>query len=288
VKKSFSWSGAVLAGFGVLRREPGVLLVWSLVGLVFGLAGQVIAANAQMFKTSSQAAAWLWPMTNLARGVVIAVGMAIFSAAVYRAVLLPQGETRGRMRFGSDEVRLTLVWMLQGLMLVVLSIVALLPAFALSTLMAKQQSAVTGILGTVVVLGVLIGWIALLARLSLAAPMALAEGRWSVPAAWRMTRGHAWKILAAHVPVLLGLGLVFSLAETLYILALHAMHLDVSPAILRDTGSLAGVLTPARLGFTLLTAILGAAGAAILYAPAAAIYRDLKGEEPADQAAVFD
>jgi hypothetical protein len=288
VKTGFSWSGAVLAGFGVLRREPRVLLVWSLVGLVFGLADQVIAANAQMFKTSSEAAAWMLPMTNLVRAVVIAVGMAILSAAVYRAVLRPQDETRGRTRFGPDEVRLILVLMLQGMMLVVLSIVALVPAFAVSTLLAKQQPTVAGLLGSVIALGVLVGWIALLVRLSLAGPMSLAEGRWSVPAAWRMTRGHAWKILAAHMPVLLGLGLVFSLAKTLYTLALHAMHVNVSPAILRNSGSLADVLTPTRLGFTLLTAILGAVAAAILYAPAAAIYRDLKGAEPADQAAVFD
>jgi hypothetical protein len=288
LKANFSWSGAALAGFGVLRREPGILLPWSLVGLVFGLADQVLDARAESLRAAGYSATWIVPGIGLVRAVIAIVAMAIFSAAVYRAVLRPQGEARGRMRFGRDEVRLTLLWMSQGLLLLVMSILAVIPAFVLSTMMPRHDAMATGTVGTISALGIVIAWIGMLARLSPAAPMALAEGRWSVRAAWGMTRGHFWKTLAVYLPVLLGLGLVFSVSNTLYGLILAATHVDFSPADLLRSRSLAEVFSPVRLGLTILTAILGAAAAAILYAPAAVIYRDLKGDEPADQAAVFD
>jgi len=278
----------MLAGFGLLRREPRVLLVWSLVGLVFALFDQVLDTRANILSTTGYSGTWVVPMFSLARGVVGAVAMAIFSAAVYRAVLRPEGEARGRMRFGADEIRLTLVWLLQGVLLIVLAIAATVLAYAVSRLTTKQNDMVMGIAGTALALGLLVAWISLLVRLSLAAPMALAERRWSGPAAWRMTKGQAWKILAVHLPLLLGVGLVLGFSKTLYLVALGAMHLGASTSMPRNAASLPELFAPARLGFTVISAVLGAVAAVMLYAPAAAIYRHLKGDEPADQAAVFD
>jgi hypothetical protein len=292
MKPDFSWSSAVLAGFGVLRREPGVLLLWGLVGMAFGLLDQILEVRVEVLRTTGYSATWSVPMLGLTRGVLATIVMAILSAAVYRVVLWPRRQARdafrGRTRFGADEVRLTLIWLLQGVLLIVLAIAALIPAFALSTLTAKQDATVTGVVGTFIAVGILIAWIALLLRLSLAAPMSLAQGRWSVPAAWRMTRGHAWKILAVHLPILLGLALVFALSDTLYSLALFATQGGAAPVLPGRSHSLAEALAPARLGFTVVTAMLGAIAAAMLYAPAAFIYRALNREEPADQAAVFD
>jgi hypothetical protein len=288
VKSDFSWSGAVLAGFGVLRREPGLLLLWGLVGVVFGLADQVIGVNAEIFRSSDRAPMWLVPMLTVLRGVIVAVAMAIFSAAAYRAVLQPDGETRGRMRFGSDEIRLTLVWLLQGLLLVALTIVTVIPSFALSMMMAKQDPMITGIVGTVVAVGTLIAWIVLLLRLSLAAPMALAEGRWSIPAAWRLSRGHAWKIAGVYFLLIIGWVAIFGAWDTLYGLGAAALHLEFSADRVKVGHSLADVFRPVQLIFTVASEGLSAAAAAVLFAPAAFIYRALKGDEPDDQAAVFD
>jgi hypothetical protein len=289
VKADFSWSGATLAGLGVMRREPRALLLWSLVGLVFALFDQVLDTRADILGKTGYSGTWIVPMFSLARGVVGAVAMAIFSAAVYRAVLRPEGEARGRMRFGADEIRLTLVWLLQGVLLLVLTIAAIVPAYAVSTLTAKRNDMVTGIVGTAVAVGILVAWIVLLLRLSLAAPMALAERRWSVPAAWRMTKGHALKILAVHLPLLLALGLALSFSKTLYLLVLGVTHIGASASFFpRNAASLPELFAPVRLAFTVISAVLGAVAAVMLYAPAAAIYRDLRGDEPADQAAVFD
>lgn len=288
MKADFSWSGATLAGLGVLRREPRVLLLWSLVGLVFTLFDQVLDTRADILSKTGYSGTWIVPMFGLARGGVGAVAMAVFSAAVYRAVLRPQGEARGRIRFGADEIRLTFVWLLQGLLLIVLTIAAIVPAYAVATMTTKRSDMVTGIAGTAVAVGILVVWTALLLRLSLAAPMALAEGRWSGPAAWRMTKGHAWKILAVHLPLLLSVGLVLSFSKTLYFVALTATHLGGSATIPWNAASLPELFAPVRLVFTIISAVLGAVAAVILYAPAAAIYRDLRGDESTDQAAVFD
>lgn len=287
MKADFSWSGAMLAGLRVLRREPRVLLPWTLVGFVFGLADQAMEAQVATLRTAGYSGTWVLPLTGLARGVIAMIGVAIFSAAVYRIVLRPEGDGRGRMRFGADEVRLTLIWLLLGLLLVVLSVVAMVPAYIVSTLF-KPDSLLMGLAGTGLALGLLVAWIGLVVRLSMAAPMAVAEGRWSVPAAWRMTRGHAWKILAVHLPILLGVGGVFSVAELVYTMVLNAAHLELGSSVLERTVALKQVSEPARLGFALVSAILGAAAAAMLHAPAAFIYRALRGDEPADQAAVFD
>lgn len=287
MKANFSWSGATLAGVGVLRREPRVLLLWTLVAFVFALADQVLGAQAAVLRTTGYSGTWIPPLTGLARGIIVTVGMAIFSAAVYRAVLRPEGEARGRMRFGPDEVRLTLIWLLLGLLLVVLSLVAMVPAYILSS-MFKPDSLLMGLTGTGLALGLLISWIGLVARLCMAAPMALAEGRWSVPAAWRLTKGHAWKILAVHLPILLGVGAVFGVAELLYTMLLNAAHIELGSSILGRPVLPKDVFEPTRLGFTLVSAILGGGAAAVLHAPAAFIYRALKGDEPTAQAAVFD
>jgi hypothetical protein len=284
----FSWPAAALAGFGVLRREPGLLLVWSLVGLVFGLADQMLDVRAEGVRAAGYSGTWIAPITGLVRAVLATVAMAIFSAAVYRAVLRPQGEARSRMRFGADEIRLTLVWLAQWALLLPLSILAVIPSFLLSTLMPKHHALTSGLVGTISALSILVAWLFVLVRLSLAAPMALAEGRWSVRAALGMSRGHFWKILAVHLPLLLGAALAFSASNTLYGLVLGVARADVSPAVLLHNRSLADVFSPVRLGFTIVTAALGAAAAAVLYAPAAAIYRDLGSHRSDDQAAVFD
>jgi hypothetical protein len=288
VKTNFSWSGAVLAGFGVLRRESGLLLVWGLVALVFGLADQVMGMNAELLRTSGRAATWMVPMLNLSRGVVLVVAMAIFSAAAYRAVLQPDGETRGRMRFGADEVRLTLVWLLQGLLLLVLTVIGLVPVAIVAAVTRTGDGLVAGLTEGGVILAVLAAWITLVVRLSLAAPMAVAEGRWSGPAAWRLTRGHAWKIAGVYFPLLVGWVAVFAAWDALYGLAAAALHLEFSADRLKVGHSLADIFNPAQLIFTVFSEGLSAAAAAVLFAPAAFIYRALKSDGPDDQAAVFD
>jgi hypothetical protein len=288
MKSDFSWSSAVLAGIGVLRREPGVLLLWGLVGVAFGLADQVIGVNAEILRTSDQPPTLIVPMLTLTRGVIVVVAMAIFSAAAYRAVLQPNGDTRRRMRFGSDEIRLTLLWLLQGVLLLALTIAAAVPAFAFSTMTVNKDPMVTAIVGTAIAAGTLIAWIILLVRLSLAAPMAVAEGRWSVPAAWRLSRGHAWKIAGVYVPLLVGWVVVFAAWDTLYGLAAAALHLEFSADRVKVGHSIADVFKPVQLVFTVASEGLSAVAAAVLFAPAAVIYRARKGDEPDDQAAVFD
>jgi len=284
--KGFSWSEATLAGLGVLRREPRILLTWSLVGLVLTVAQQVIAVNAEIFRKVNSVSLTAVVLSLL--GGVIAIGaLAIFSAAAYRAVLLPGDRTRARLRFGREEVRLALVWLVQGVLLVV-PFVVIVPVFALTTGQAVQHPLgvflvdLTAFLAAIFLAGLL------LARLSVAGPLAVMEGGWSLPRAWRLTRGRAWKIAGVHLCVALMTAAVYWACRALYAVLVHALGGAFSIKLVSAGTSVAAVFQPETLIFTILSAVLSAAGSAMLYAPAAVIYRDLKGVTPDDQAAVFD
>ena len=284
--KGFSWSDATLAGLGVLRREPRILLTWSLVGLVLAVAQQVIAVNAEIFRKVNPASLTA-VLLSLAGGLIAIGALAIFSAAAYRAILLPQDRTRARIRLGREEVRLALVWLVQGVLLLVPFLV-IAPVFVLTTGEAERHPFgvflvdLTAFLAAVFVAGLL------LARLSVTGPLAIMEGGWSLPRAWRLTRGRAWKIAGAHLSVWLIAGSVYWACRALYAVLVRAMGGTFSIKLVTAGTSVAAVFQPETLIFTILSAVLGAAGAAMLYAPAAVIYRDLKGLTPDDQASVFD
>ena len=284
--KGFSWSDATLAGLGVLRREPRILLTWSLVGLVLTVAQQVIAVNAEIFRKVNSASLTAVVLSLL--GGVIAIGaLAIFSAAAYRAVLLPRDRTRALVRLGREEVRLALVWLVQGVLLV-FPFVVIVPVFALTTGQAETHSLgvflvdLTAFLAAIFLAGLL------LARLSVAGPLAVMEGGWSLPRAWRLTRGRAWKIAGVHLCVVLMAAAAYWACRALYAVLVHALGGAFSIKLVSAGTSVAAVFQPETLIFTILSAALSAAGSAMLYAPAAVIYRDLKGVTPDDQAAVFD
>ncbi|CAN5481838.1 hypothetical protein BH10PSE3_BH10PSE3_37150 [soil metagenome] len=279
--RSFSWSGATLAGLGVLRREPRVLLTWSLVGLVLTVAQQVMTVNADIFRKVNPASLTA-PLLNLAGGVIALGALAIFSAAAYRVVLMPEDRTRARIRFGRDEIRLALVWLVQGVLLLFPFLVTVVPVI-IATLGASMPFLTLGAFLAAVLAS---GW--LLARLSVAGPMAVMEGGWTLPAAWRLTRGRGWKIAGVHLCVVLMAGAVYWACRVLYGLVVHAMGGQFLIEAGNEATSVAAMLQPETLIFTLISAVLGAAGSAMLYAPAAVIYRDLKGLTPDDQASVFD
>jgi hypothetical protein len=280
----FSWKRAVFAGFGMLRREPRVVLPWGAVGLVFAFAEQAL----EVVRANSRSGTWTLPLLGLVQGVVLIIATATFSAAVYRVMLRPESETRGRMRFGRDEIRLTLIWLLQGAALVVLLGAAIVLVAAVSMQAPNSSGPGDLIFLGVATLVALIGWSALVARLALAAPMTLVEGQWSVPEAWRLTRGHAWKIAGVHIPLVIALALTFTVGKTLYQFGAYAIVPGFTAKLLSADKAWTDLFHPARLVFMILNGWLGAAAAVLLYAPAAVIYRDLKGVDPNNQAAVFD
>jgi hypothetical protein len=287
VSRDFSWSAAALAGFGVLRREPRAVLTWSLVGLVLTLAQQVIAVNAEIFRKANSAS-FAAPMMGLLGGLISLVAAAIFSAAVYRAVLPDRREGRGLTRFGPEEIRLALVWLVQGLLILVPFILSAVPVTVVGNLKSRPSDLVMGSAAVSLFAIALIVSLLLMVRLSVSGPMAIAEGRWSVGASWRLTRGRTWKMVGVYLPVILVVATVYWLWRATYAVVAAALGGEFSVSLVTAGTSVAALFQLPTLIFTILTAGLSAAGAAVLHAPAAVIYRDLKGFTPDDQAAVFD
>ena len=287
VKPDFAWTAALLAGFGVLRRERRALVVWMLVGLVLGVADQVIGVNSQILQTTGHEQSWLLPVFSLTRGLVGLVAMAIFSAAIYRSVLWPEGDARSRLRFGPDEVRLLLAWLSEGLLLVGLAILSVLPAILFSAGHLRVSLMAQAIVNGLVILAAMVVALVLIIRLATVAPMAVADGWWSFAAGWRLTRGRFWKIFSLYLVLLVAVAVVYGVWIGLYSVFSQAVTgFATYPRV--DEASFAQLLKPARVILTVLTAGLDTVLAVLIHAPAAVLYRDLTGAGPTDQAAVFD
>ena len=229
-----SASDAVGAGFGLIRRRPLSVLVWGLfaVVVIYGplipAAGVIVPAYLEMIQPSLHpetppdmsrlmgeemrmfgALAWMWPL-----GLIAA---AINLGAVYRAVLEPQKRSFAYLRVGMQEVWL-LALMLTEFLLVSLYMIAAGLVVALGCVVAARfgGGAVATLVGLTLGLAsvILAAWLWL--RLSLAAPMTFAAGKFRLFESWALTRGHAGQLMLLVlllIAVMTGLSLVLQAIE---------------------------------------------------------------------------
>ena len=128
---AFSANHAALEGFRIIRREPLTLVVWTVVLFAFSLAytalilpmlAPVAALTPPGGPFAHQDPAMVPRMMALMGRVyaimvpVLLIFVAVSNAAVYRAVLRPAETGFGRLRLGSDELRLLGLYVLLGLL----------------------------------------------------------------------------------------------------------------------------------------------------------------------------
>ncbi len=253
---------------------------WAVLAATAGAIQQPLKSWARVSTTAGETAIWA-NVVSLVLGLALA---AVIGAAVIRAVILLAPE-KARLRLGRDEAWLFVLF---------LQIVPILLAFSLIFL--GLQSLFTALAGHAISPGppvilalaiAVVGAGVLQVRLCLAGPMSVAHGRPRFLASWKLTRGRFWPILATLVlAALLALvvttigGVIVGIAE------LRLTNLGVARA--SASGALAVSLTPGGLAVGALRGLVSLLFIVIQAAPPAVIYRDLQGEEPADQAAVFD
>jgi len=204
----------------------------------------------------------------------------VLSAGVARAVLNPSQKVFGYLRLGADELRVLAVNL-------ILSIALGLGFFVLAMIVGVAAGVVAqGNQGAGVLVGVLLGlafavlaiWIAV--RLSLAVPLTMAEKRIAPFASFAVTKGHFWPLLGMAViafimSILVSLlGSVIALPIMMFtgggLAQLAALEGQSTQAILQTAA-------PGRLAWGVVNAIVSALQLAVLYAPFAAAYRDIKG-----------
>ncbi len=307
----FKLTEAAFEGFRLIRREPRTVAIWAVASLVAGVAltaAMIGSGFGRFMGMSAQGTMTPEAIMGFLAGEAIAIGgsvmiASIMGAAVYRAILRPAEAPLTRLRLGGDELRLMGLSIIFAIVFTLLLIGMIIPvallgaAVGLGSGMAQGGESEKGVAVMLLVslLGYLLVFVALAffaVRFSLAGVQTFAEGRLRVFDSWRLTKGRFWRLLGCY-------GLTVALMAPLYMVMI-VVYLATSFAFAGgdfgramseisrpDMTSLGAYFNPARVVYLVLAGALGGVLNAVMYAPAAAIYRDIADKRPENQAEVF-
>ncbi len=301
---TFSFGGAVGSGFGVIARNPLAFLVWCAVYLVVALGPVVLmiatlwpqfgalaalaeaeiapdspAATQQMTALMAQinALSLLQWVTGLASG-------ALLMGAVFRAVLEPENRRWFFLRLGRQEFWLALCLVVVAVVAVLLAVLSTIPVTITSLVLiaaGPSQTLAPGVgLGIAAIVLIVLGamlW--LFVRFSLGLPMSFADSYFRLFESWRLTKGHAAKMVLV--------GVVVSIIATVVQTLLFVGFIVAAVVILKPTADMDyTTLTLAQVSPILalaagLMALVSVFGTVLYSAPLAVIYRQL-APEPAE------
>ncbi len=203
----FSPSDAALEGFRLTRERPGDIAVWTgfyflaLLVLFLTMLAVLGPGFRELIQSGGEAtdaealADLLAKSPQLGPILLLAVYFsAVVLAGVFRVVLRPGERGFAHLRFGADELRLTVVF------LILLAFIAI--ALAMVDFAVVALGEMTGAGQLIPVIMTFAGlaltlWMAV--RLSLAAPVTFARRKIAIRESWRLTRGHFWSLLGMLV-----------------------------------------------------------------------------------------
>lgn len=255
---SFSPVQASLEGFRFIRDRPRPVTVWMLALLLLNLAAALFnlspwARRLEQLQTG-QGLEWSWAMVqDLALHLLPAAAIALFLTFASLCIVTPSilrvmlGKTRGPdFRLGSDEARM--FWLFLAMLLVIT--LAAIPSgivLGISLALARPVADAVGLSGLLSLAGpiaslFLLAYIVI--RLSLSAPVAIDQHRLDMLAAWRMSRGAFWQLLAGTL-----LSLLLTLAVALgSVIAFSIVAVVVSFVLGVPPGELTSFLFPSGQG----------------------------------------
>jgi hypothetical protein len=294
---SFSPSDAAFEGFRLTRERPRAVLAWAICYLVFSyllsavadltLGSQSQSLIADLKRASADPSAF-WPAAQkmapfFLAGLPLSVAFqAIFTCAVYRAILRPEESARGYLRLGLDELRmmvlnlvLSLIW---GATVFTVLLVALLAAAAAGT----ANESITVLIGDILTVAVFCAAVTVLTRLSLAGPMTFADRRLRVFASWSLSKGLFWRLFGAYTLSFALGGIVLLLMVLILILVLNILMQMTGLSVASLSAASAN---PLALGVGLisqvLTVLILTCFYVVLKAPPAQAYKGIVGAAPA-------
>lgn len=282
-------SRTAFRGFSLFAQKPWVALVWALVYLLGLLAlgavafGVAFAAGINNFATPTDPTA----PPNYPVGVllvivpVVVLGilalMSVFLCGVYRMVLRPEEGGLAYLRLGAAEMRM------MGLLLVS-ALMWLLLYFGVS-LIAGLLGAVTLGIGLLITIPAALALLVFLAvKMSLAAVINFAEGRFGISESWALTDRNFWNLFLIYLivfAVLMVIAIAFFMIQTAAQGAVGmptVFNMQAGQPMPQYTGAalaVTGVLFVAQM-------IISSANMIFSYAPHAEAYLQLK-PKPAER-----
>jgi hypothetical protein len=292
---TFSATDAAFEGFRVVRRKPVVLLWWAAFylvsfALIFLVAAGPIAglmaaasdlenmgpgATPEDLEPLMMAYASILPLV-LPLGLLIG---AVLSAAVARSVLEPGKSAFGYLRVGMDEVRVAVVSLVLMIVLWLASAVSFGVAGVAGAALAAADVPGGPLVMVVLFLAATVFLIWLSVRLSLAVPITVAEKKFAFFDSFKVTGGRIWSLIGMAVIAFVMTMVVSILTSIVFFPITMGLGAVVDWQSLEGMNAM-GIIQavgPMILVAIVLQAIASALSAAVMYAPFAAAYRDLKG-----------
>jgi hypothetical protein len=263
---AYAPTAAALEGFRLIRREPRVALVWTLLWLAVVMATTlavatgppVVLAHGRASSGPGDIVRKFGPFAPLLILLFLVV-WATTTVAAYRIVLRPQDRRYFFLRLGVDELRLAIMTVASAILILVFGGA---PAYLLLALADPLMRALPTLARDIARVGALLTvcvdvWLGV--RLSLIAVETVAERRFHLSAYWPLTRGRFWYLLACYAWCFL---MVFGLTTLLFLagdVLVSLAHLDTAAGDLwRRTGVLgiAAILALLTAGFLMLSSTI--------------------------------
>jgi hypothetical protein len=208
--------GSIIGGtFRLIRERPGAVAIWGvtyIVGMIAIYAAFGLLLGTSMIFMPGQAADPS-AMGQFGAGALLMILLVyllqfflsiILINAVYRAMLRPSESSFAFMRVGGDEFRmlgLAVIFFVGIVILYLLMFLATMVVGFVIGAIAGQNTAVAGVLGVLLAIGLFALGIWLLVRLSLIFPMTFHRRRIAIDEGWALGKGRFWTLFGSYLVV---------------------------------------------------------------------------------------
>ena len=299
---SFSPTDAAFEGFRLVRRNPMVLLAWTLLYLVVGVATLLtmtsmfpalaeLSAAAEAFRgTDPESLDDFMPILSAYGRMFSGMGWVMvlsiltnvmLTTAVSRSVLADHArDVFGHIRLGMDEVRVFVVTLVLSILMGLIAFAVVIVAAIIGGIAVAAIDGWGWIISLVLLLGSVAFVIWLAVRWSLAIPITVAEKKMAFFDSFGVTKGRFWPMLGM---MLLALVMAMLVGLLSMLVSMPISLMSGAEMISRASSDPSVMMAAYRIdnawmwASTVVNAIISALLFGILYAPFAAAYRDLTG-----------
>ncbi|MCA4917317.1 MAG: hypothetical protein IM671_12800 [Phenylobacterium sp.] len=302
----FSAVDAAFEGFRVTWEKPKTLLIWTgffllvdlLIALVifgFGLTSQMAQLDAVSSGGALDAAAELelmrslWPLYVL----FIVAGLLVYSViagGVFRLVLDPENSRIHPLHLGMEEIRLIGLLLIHTLLLmIIVSAVVVIggvyTAIMWSVIGAVGLNFLAPILGMLSAIVMIFSILYIIIRMSLGPVISFSEKRLSIFDSWNMTKALFFPMLGSYVLAIISF-LIFYILSVIIMVCIAAILVGGDLVALResidtDFTSFRTYFSPIRVLVMVFGAFTLAVFYAVMSAPSAVIYREIRARRAA-------